>query len=99
MGENDSAAGIEQPRDDLELDEDTLSEVIMAVNMLPNGTVGCAYYVARVEKLYFMEDVRSGGPDIVDACQSFVPHHVYALLMHSSKTLHRSYRGTSVQQM
>ncbi len=39
----------------------------MAVNMLGNGTVGCAYYVARNEKLYFMEDVRMGGADIVDA--------------------------------
>jgi DNA mismatch repair protein MSH5 len=73
VGDDRSVAGTEQqqPQDDVEFDEDTLSEVIMAVNMLPNGTVGCAYYVARVEKLYFMEDVRMGGPDAVDACEFF----------------------------
>jgi DNA mismatch repair protein MSH5 len=47
-----------------------LSEVIMAVNLTERGTVGCAYYVAREEKLHFMEDVQMGGPDIIDACKS-----------------------------
>lgn len=49
--------------DDMEM----LSEVIMAVNLTDRGTVGCAYYVARDEKLYFMEDVQMGGPDVIDA--------------------------------
>ena len=57
----------EQRRNEFAADDDTLSEVVMAVNMLNNSTVGCAYYVARTEKLYFMEDVRMGGPDIVEA--------------------------------
>lgn len=38
----------------------------MAVDMTPRGTVGCCYYVAREEKLYFMEDVQIGDADIVD---------------------------------
>lgn len=40
----------------------------MAVNLTDRGTVGCAYYVAREEKLYFMEDLKLGGVDIVDSC-------------------------------
>jgi len=39
----------------------------MAVDLQHRDTVGCCYYVARDEKLYFMEDVRFGGADIVDA--------------------------------
>ena len=48
-----------------------LTEVIMAVNLTERGTVGCAYYVARDEKLYFMEDVPMGGPDVIDARKCF----------------------------
>lgn len=40
----------------------------MAVDLKEKGTVGCAYYVAREEKLYFMEDAKLGGVDMVDAC-------------------------------
>ena len=42
----------------------------MAVDLKERGTVGCCYYVAREEKLYFMEDVQLGGVDVVDACRS-----------------------------
>ena len=55
------------PQDDFEADLETLNEVIMAVNVTDRGTVGCSYYVARTETLYFMEDLRMGGHDIVDA--------------------------------
>lgn len=50
---------------------DLQNEVIMAVNLTDRGTVGCAYYAARDEKLYFMEDAQMGGADIVDACGSW----------------------------
>lgn len=50
--------------------DDTLNEVIMAVDMTPRGTVGCCYYVAREERLYFMEDIQIGDVDIVDTCWS-----------------------------
>lgn len=48
---------------------DALNEVIMAVDLRERGTVGCCYYVAREEKLYFMEDVKFGGLDVVDTCE------------------------------
>jgi len=47
---------------------DALNEVIMAVDLHERNTVGCCYYVARDEKLYFMEDAKLGGVDVVDAC-------------------------------
>ena len=49
-------------------DIDALNEVIMAVDLRERGTVGCCYYVAQDEKLCFMEDVKFGGVDVVDAC-------------------------------
>ena len=50
-----------------EENDDTLIEVIMAVDMTPRGTVGCCYYVARDEKLYFMEDIQCGDVDVIDS--------------------------------
>jgi DNA mismatch repair protein MSH5 len=50
--------------------DDTISEIIMAVDMTPRGTVGCCYYVAREERLYFMEDIQIGDINIVDTCGS-----------------------------
>jgi DNA mismatch repair protein MSH5 len=40
----------------------------MAVDLQQKGTVGCCYYVARDEKLYFTEDVKLGGIPAIDAC-------------------------------
>ncbi|KAF2032567.1 hypothetical protein EK21DRAFT_60557 [Setomelanomma holmii] len=59
-------------RTDLEGDDDTLNEVIMAVDMTLKGTVGCCYYVARDEKMYFMEDIVVGDVDIVDTLRTFI---------------------------
>lgn len=59
-----------RPEDEADIDEreenDALNEVVMAVDLRDGGTVGCCYYVAREEKLYFMEDVKYGGLDIID---------------------------------
>ena len=66
-GDDRSIVTAEQPLEDFEGDLDLQNEVVMAVNLTDRGTVGCAYYVARDEKLYFMEDVRFGGPDVIDA--------------------------------
>jgi len=55
---------------ELGLDADSFSEVVMAVDIRDRGTVGCSYYAAREEKLYFMEDVKLGGPDVVEACKA-----------------------------
>jgi DNA mismatch repair protein MSH5 len=57
--------------DDLR-DEDTLNEVVMAIDLTPRGTVGCCYYVARDEKLFFMEDIQLGDVDVVDALRVFI---------------------------
>lgn len=54
--------------DDDTIDDDSLNEVVMAVDLRDRGTVGCAYYVAAEEKLYFMEDYQLGGADIIEAC-------------------------------
>ncbi|KAI4088531.1 MAG: hypothetical protein LQ339_008707 [Xanthoria mediterranea] len=58
------------PERDVDIDEreedDSLNEVVMAVDLRDRGTVGCAYYIAREEKLYMMQDVISGGIDIVE---------------------------------
>lgn len=49
-----------------EIDE-SLDQVIMAIDMRDKGTVGCCYYVAKEEKLYMMDDVKYGGIDVIDA--------------------------------
>lgn len=59
-GQRDTSEGLDQ-------DHDLLNEIVMAVNLGHRGTVGCAYYIARAEKLYFMEDVQLGGPDVVNS--------------------------------
>jgi len=48
--------------------DEALANVIMAIDMKEHGTVGCAYYVAREERLFCMEDVVHGGTDIVETC-------------------------------
>jgi DNA mismatch repair protein MSH5 len=48
--------------------DETLDNVIMAIDMKEHGTVGCAYYVAREERLFCMEDIVHGGIDAVEAC-------------------------------
>lgn len=59
-----------RPEDEADIEEreenDALNEVVMAVDLRDRGTVGCCYYVAREEKLYFMEDVKHGGLDVID---------------------------------
>ena len=40
----------------------------MAVNLTDRGAIGCAYYVAQTETLYFMEDVQMGDSEMVDSC-------------------------------
>jgi DNA mismatch repair protein MSH5 len=53
-------------------DDDTLNEVVMSVDMTPRQTVGCCYYVARDEKLFFMEDIQLGDADVVEALRVLI---------------------------
>lgn len=69
FGDGERILTAEHTSDDSASDESTLSEVIMAVNVSEKGTVGCAYYVARNETLYFMEEVSVRGAEIVDSRQ------------------------------
>ncbi|KAH3979586.1 hypothetical protein HBH70_150560 [Parastagonospora nodorum] len=62
-------------RESLPLDlqaDDTLNEVIMSVDLTNRGTVGCCYYTARDEKLFFMEDIQCGDVDVVDALRMYI---------------------------
>lgn len=47
--------------------DDSLDQVIMAIDVRDKGTVGCCYYVAKEEKLYLMDDVNYGGIEVIDA--------------------------------
>jgi DNA mismatch repair protein MSH5 len=57
--------------------------VIMAVDMTPRGTVGCCYYVARDEKLYFMEDIQCGDVHIIDSRMFYPTDHQVTTLTSS----------------
>ncbi|KAI7782338.1 hypothetical protein LA080_013613 [Diaporthe eres] len=43
-----------------------MNEVIMAIDMRDNGTVGCAYYVAIDEALFLQEDIPLAGIELVE---------------------------------
>jgi hypothetical protein len=47
---------------------DDLNEIVMAVDIRERMT-GCCYYIARQEKLCFMEDMQLGGPEMIDTCK------------------------------
>jgi DNA mismatch repair protein MSH5 len=89
-----------QPRDNFDdgASDEALDEIVMAVDMNPRGTVGCAYYVAAQEKLYFMEDIELGGPDVIAARKFRRRLQSYASLTMSSQNFHRSYRRSCVVQ-
>ena len=76
------------PRDEYP-DVEMLSEVIMAVNLTDRGAIGCAYYVAQTETLYFMEDVQMGDVEMVDSCKFMaISGRPHAKLTKRSEALH-----------
>lgn len=88
-----SAAGTQHPHynaeEDSAIDEreedDALNMTIMALDMVKNDTIGCCYYVAREEKLYFVPDMKYGGISVVDTSRSSV-----SLQSNSALTLAKS---------
>ena len=64
---------IEQQQELSEGEEDFLDEVIMALDLRDRGTIGCAYYLARQEKLYVMGDIKAGSMETIDARQFISP--------------------------
>lgn len=59
-----TVSGVHEENSDA--DADALNEVVMAVDLRDHGTVGCAYYLARTETLYCMEDASMGGKEMID---------------------------------
>jgi hypothetical protein len=81
-------------------DVEMLSEVVMAVTLTDRGAIGCAYYVARNETLYFMEDVQMGDANMVDACKSPKADSLLCkTLTARSEAVHRSYGRAHLHQM
>ncbi|KAI9708990.1 MAG: hypothetical protein M1812_007803 [Candelaria pacifica] len=68
-------------------DNDALNEVIMALDVRDRGTVGCSYYVAREEKMYFMEDVKLGGLEVIDTHIGRMFNRVDAVKIHIQPTV------------
>ena len=50
--------------------EELLDHVIVAIDVMEKGTVGCAYYRAREERLLCMEDVPRGGVESIERCNN-----------------------------
>ncbi|KAE8842680.1 hypothetical protein PTNB73_00732 [Pyrenophora teres f. teres] len=61
-----------ETQDEINGNDDTLNETVMVVDLTQRGTVGCCYYVARDEKMYFMEDIQCGDVDIVESLKTFI---------------------------
>lgn len=63
-----SPARVHHVEDDEDVDED-LEQIVMAIDRHQKGAVGCAYYVAREEKLYCLQDVTNGSSDAIETCE------------------------------
>lgn len=50
--------------------EDDLGHVIAAIDVKDHGTIGCAYFSAEKQRIYLLEDSRSGGRETIEACMS-----------------------------
>ena len=49
--------------------DESMDDVVMAVDMRDKGTVGCCYYLAARETIFLMVDIKSAGLDIIDLCK------------------------------
>ena len=45
-------------------------EIIMCVDMRDRGTVGCCYYESSTGSLQLVEDIKYGGLEVIDTCES-----------------------------
>lgn len=54
------------------------NEIVMALDIRSQATIGCAYYVAREERLYFMQDCKFGVNSIIDIRTS---HRQFGILV------------------
>jgi DNA mismatch repair protein MSH5 len=70
QAQTDHVAGNDEINEDLE-------QVVMAIDRQQKGTVGCAYYVAREETLYCLQDMTNGSLEAIEKCESY---HVWGYL-------------------
>lgn len=78
----------EETEADLQLreDSDAMNEIIMAVDMKERST-GCAYYIAREEKLCLMEDVNMSDLSIIDTLKIHIQPTVILISTRSDEKL------------
>ena len=51
---------------------DAMNEIVMAIDMKERGSLGCAYYIARDEKVYVMEDVKMASLELLDTLKIYI---------------------------
>lgn len=64
-----------------------LDEIIMAIDMKDNGTVGSAYYVAIDEALFLQEDIAMAGIEFVETLLLRVEPTTVLISLRSPDTL------------
>jgi hypothetical protein len=85
VDDDDGAAENDEEVDMCEYD-DAMNEVIMAVDF-KDRSIGCAYYVAREEKLCMMEDVKLAGLEVVDTLKLHIQPTVLLISTRSDEAL------------
>lgn len=49
---------------------EALEQIVMAIDRQQRGAIGCAYYAAREEKLYCLQDMNNGSLEVIETCES-----------------------------
>ena len=60
-------------------EDDALEDVVMAVDVRGRETIGCCYYVARDEKLYYMAEVKLADLQMIETCL-LLPQYLTSVL-------------------
>ncbi|KAH7330304.1 muts domain V-domain-containing protein [Rhexocercosporidium sp. MPI-PUGE-AT-0058] len=66
---------------------DAVNEIIMAIELKNRGTIGCAYYSAREEKLYLMADIKMADLDMIETLKLHVQPTVILISNRSDEKL------------
>ena len=64
-----------------------MNEIILAIDMKDRGAIGCAYYIAREEKLCLMEDMKMAGLDMVELLKLHAQPTIILISTRSDETL------------
>ncbi|EFR01530.1 mismatch repair protein 5 [Nannizzia gypsea CBS 118893] len=71
----------------LEDDDEEPCKVVMAIDMKDRGMIGCSYYSALEEKLYVMEDIVHGEPDVIDILKLEIEPTVLLISLRADQVL------------